>query len=462
MNFNNYLSPFSWRYGSDELRKIWSENNKRLLWRKIWVALAEIQMEYGLVNQAQLKDLKAQENNLDIEKSLDIEKEIHHDLMAELKVFSEQCPVGGGVIHLGATSTDIKDNTTVIQIQQSLNLSIDKLGKLLDEFSRKIDQYANLPVMAYTHIQPAEPTTLGYRLAQYGQDLLIDWQELSKAKQNLMGKGIRGAVGTGAAFAELIGTENLSQFNEKLSKKLGLAFYPVTTQTYPRKQDFLVISALAGLGASLSKFAFDLRILQSPPFGELSEPFGKKQVGSSAMPFKRNPVNSEKINSLARQLAVLPKIAWDNAANSLLERTLDDSANRRTMLPEVFLIADELLATGQSIVQDLQVNHALIEKNLTTYGPFASTERLLMALGKKGANRQEMHERIRKHAMEAWKAIQNNQENPLIDLILSDKEFMNYLSKDEILACFEITTHVGDAPKRAKEFAQQILNTLKI
>ena len=201
----------------------------------------------------------------------------------------------------------------------------------------------HLPLIALTHLQPAEPSTLGYRLASYAQDLLEDWHMLRERRQSLRGKGFKGAVGTGASYAELIGAENLAGFEQRLSEQLGLPFYPVATQVYPRKQDYRVLSALAGLGGSLYKFAFDLRILQSPSLGELSEPFGKKQVGSSAMPFKRNPISAEKIDSLARSLAQMPRVAWDNAAHSLLERTLDDSANRRSLLPEAFLITDELL-----------------------------------------------------------------------------------------------------------------------
>jgi len=314
--------------------------------------------------------------------------------------------------------------------------------------------------MGFTHLQPAEPTTLGYRLAQYAQDLFFDWQNLTRLRDNLKGKGVKGAVGTGASFAELLGKENLPRFEARLSEILGLPFFPVTTQVYPRKQDYEILSALAGLGASLYKFAFDLRLLQSPTIGELSEPFGKKQIGSSAMPFKRNPIRSEKIDSLARMLAQYPRIAWDNAAHTLLERTLDDSANRRTILPEAFLSADEILIVTESIIGGLQINEASMKNNLTQYGPFAAIERVLMNLVKAGADRQKMHERLRQHSLTAWGSIQRGDSNPLIDLISTDEEILNYLSPNELSELMDAGDHLGDAPQRTKQLVESIQTAL--
>jgi adenylosuccinate lyase len=237
---------------------------------------------------------------------------------------------------------------------------------------------------------------------------------------------------------------------------LGLPFFPVTTQVYPRKQDYQVITALAGLGGSLYKFAFDLRVLQSPPIGELSEPFGRQQVGSSAMPFKRNPINAEKIDSLARALAQMPRLAWDNAAQCLLERTLDDSANRRSLLPEAFLISDELLQVSQRILGGLQVNEAAIRRNLEIYAPFAGVERVLMALGKAGANRQEAHERLRRYSMQAWEAIQLGKPNPLAQLLAEDDEISRLLGEETLSMLMQVTRHLGDAPVRARQLAGAI------
>jgi len=451
-----YQSPFSWRYGSVEMREAWSDVRKRRLWRSIWVSLARVESEYGLVTKAQVEELAAHAGQIDLERSLAIEAEIRHDLMAEVKAFAEQCPTAGGIIHLGATSMDIEDNADALRIRCGLDMIVEALDKLLLEFARKIDEYADLPVMAFTHIQPAEPTTLGYRLAMWAQDLLEDRERLARERDGIRGKGFKGAVGTAASYAELVGEDNLERFEERLSEELGLSFYPIATQTYTRKQDYAVVSTLAGLGASLHKFALDLRILQSPPIGELSEPFGSKQVGSSAMPFKRNPINAEKIDSLARSLSVLPQIAWQNAAQSILERTLDDSANRRSMLPEAFLICDEILMTALKILSGLSVNEPSIARTMAAYGPFANTERVLMAMGKAGADRQETHERLREHALAAWAELRSGADNTLAERISGDPFFEKALGHKILDTLMGDSSYVGTAPKRARELAERI------
>jgi adenylosuccinate lyase len=456
MKHDIYQSPFSWRYGSNEMREIWSERIKRITYRRLWVALAKVQSSFGLVTQEQVDDLISQIDNIDIDRSLEIEAEIQHDLMAEIKAFAEQCPIGGGIIHLGATSADIEDNTDVLRIRQSLDILLEKIQTLLLTLANKIENYVDLTVIAHTHLQPAEPTTLGYRLAFYAQDLLMDWEQTKSVRTHLRGKGFRGAVGTSASFSELVGAESLDKFNAMMSDELNLTFFYITTQTYPRKQDYQVVSTLASLGSSLYKFAFDFRVLQSPMFGELREPFLKKQVGSSAMPFKQNPIKGEKIDSLGRYLAQFPRLAWDNTAHCLLERTLDDSANRRILLPESFLVVDELLEVSLQILEGFQVNVDAVEKNFDIYGPFAATERLLMALSKKGADRQEMHEKIRKHTLAAWEEIQKNHLNPVSQLITKDEAFLGYLSKNEIEHYLDATDYLGDAPQRARKMAEKI------
>jgi adenylosuccinate lyase len=454
--FKSYQSTFSWRYGSDEMRQIWSEFTKRLLWRKIWVAVAQVQTELGLVSPEQVNDLRAHAEQVDIDRALEIEKEIHHDLMAELRTFAEQAIAAGGILHLGMTSMDVVDNADVLRIQQSLDLILDRLNHLLDLLAEQIEKWASTPVMAFTHLQPAEPSTLGYRLAVYGQDLLIDRENLLSMRSKLHAKGFKGAVGTSASFVDLLGKENVAFFEQRLSELLGLSFFPVTTQVYTRKQDYDILSALAGLGASMHKLAFDLRFLQSPPVGEMSEPFGDKQVGSSAMPFKRNPIQSEKIDSLARLLAQYPRVAWDNAALSLLERTLDDSANRRTILPEAFLMADELLLTGTKILNAWVVHEAVIARNLEQYGPFAATEGVLMALAKAGADRQAMHERLRDHALKAWSQVMKGEPNPLAHLVQSDEVFQEYLSPSDLQGLMQERERLGLAPERAHFLAKSI------
>jgi adenylosuccinate lyase len=456
LDFETYLSPFTWRYGSPKMRAIWSEAHKRRLWRQVWLALAEAQAEFGLVEAEQVDELRLHVADVDMDRALEIEAEIQHDLMAELKVYAEQAPEGGRILHLGATSADIEDNADVLRVRQALDLVIDELQPLLLEFADKTESWADTPLIAFTHLQPAEPSTLGYRLAIYAQDLFLDWQRLAEVRSGLRGKGMRGAVGTCASYAELIGLDRLAAFEDRVSMLLDLPLYPVTTQVYPRRQDFQVISALAGLGASLYKFAFDLRFLQSPPVGEWHEPFGRQQVGSSAMPFKRNPISAEKINSLARQLAGLPRLAWDNAAHSLLERTLDDSANRRTLLPEAFLIVDELLGTARRLLSGLSIDEAAMARNLAEYGPFAAVERVLAALGKAGADRQEMHERLRQHAMNAWEAVRTGAPNPLAELIPADPRLQAYLPEPELKALMDASHYVGDAPRRARLLAGEI------
>lgn len=459
--YENYQSPFSWRYASQEMRSLWSENNKRRLWRRIWVVLAQVQSEFGLFSSELVSELAMHANEIDVEAAIEIESQIHHDLMAELKVFAAQCPDAGGILHMGATSMDIEDNADAIRLLSAMDLILVKLGELLLAFADRIEETVNIPVIAFTHLQPAEPTTLGYRFAFHAQDILEDWQNLKQIRDSIRGKGFKGAVGTGAAFGELVAMGQLDQFENRLSEILKLKFFPITHQTYPRKQDLSILNALSALGASLYKFAFDVRILQSPPIGELSEPFTKHQVGSSAMPFKRNPINAEKIDSLARQLSLYPQVAWQNAANSLLERTLDDSANRRTILPESFLITDEILKVSLKLIRGLNVNQEAIKRNLETYAPFAMTERIMMLAGKKGADRQEIHELLRQHALMAWQAVQQGQPNPLIQNLQKEPVLQKWISPEEIQQLSELDTYVGFAKERTKSLVEEIRSRIQ-
>jgi len=456
-----YQSPFSWRYGSAEMRDIWSISRTRLLWRKIWSALAEVQTSYGLVREDQAAMLASQASNLDLERSLQLEKELKHDLMAELHVFADQCPGAGGILHLGATSMDIKDNALIMQQVEALGLILSRLKELLGILSDRILKGAETPLLGYTHLQPAEPTTLGYRLAGYGQDLLVGYQDLVGFSGQMKAKGFTGAVGTSASFASLIGENNLLEFQDLMACKLGLEFFPVVNQTYPRLQDFQLITRLAGIGGTLYRFAFDMRILQSPGFGEVAEPFSTKQVGSSAMPFKQNPILSEKINSLGRYLAQLPRIAWDNMAHSLLERTLDDSANQRIYLPEAFLSLDEMVDAVVEILSGLDIRSEMIKRNLKEHGSFLMTEKLLMDLVKAGGDRQEMHEIIRSHALKAWDAVRKGDPNPLVESLSSDPAMLALLDEDRIRSHLDQEAYLGDAPERAKRLAGMIREELE-
>jgi len=308
------------------MRAIWSEAYKRRLWRRVWVALATAQHRAGLVTAEQVADLRAHQDAVNLARSAEIEREIHHDVMAEVRAFAEQCPLGRGIIHLGATSADVQDNADALRVRESLALVLEGMAALLDELADRIETYADHVCMGFTHLQPAEPTTIGYRLAVYAQDLWEDYLALSHLHCHLRGKGIKGAVGTAASYAHLLSETGVSpaELESMVMDELGLEAFPVTTQVYPRKQDYRVLTALAGLAASLYRMAFDVRILQSPPFGEWHEPFASHQVGSSAMPFKRNPIHAENVDSLARYVAAQPRLAWDNAAHSLLEPTLHD------------------------------------------------------------------------------------------------------------------------------------------
>jgi adenylosuccinate lyase len=458
-----FLSPFTWRYGSEEMRTTWSEVHRRRLWRRVWIALAGAQLQAGLVTPEQLADLRAHQEDVDLDRAAEIEAEIHHDLMAELRCFAEQCPVGGPVLHMGATSADIQDNADVLRICEALDLLLERLHVLLADLANSIEARADQVCMGFTHIQPAEPTTVGYRLAIYGQDLLEDYAELRRARTCILGKGIKGAVGTGASYAQLLdGTEvTPADLEAHVMAELGLRAFPAATQVYPRKQDYRVLTVLGGLAASLYRLGFDLRLLQSPPIGEWSEPFGVRQVGSSAMPFKRNPVNAENMDSLARYVAALIRVAWDNAAHSLLERTLDDSANRRLILPEAFLASDELLRRAQRILGGLRIHDEAISRNLAAYGTFAATERLLMALARAGADRQVMHELIRGHAMVAWDAVQRGEPSPLADRLAADPQVLHYLPADHVRELLDASRHVGDAPERARQVAAAIRKQAK-
>ena len=457
-----FISPFTWRYGSEQMRRIWSEANKRRLWRRIWVALARAQREVGLVSPEQVADLEAHQNDVDWERAQQIEEELRHDLMAEIRTYAEQCPIGGGIIHLGATSMDIEDNADALRLREALHLVRQYLLAALEALAEQIEAEAGTVTMAYTHIQPAELTTVGYRLSQYAQDLLEDQRALDALLPTIRGKGFKGAVGTSASYAHLLQDRDMTpqEMEARAMASLDLEAFSVATQTYPRKMDYHVLCVLAGMAQSCYKFALDLRLLQSPVFGEMSEPFGKKQVGSSAMPFKRNPITSESVCSLARYVAGLPRVAWDNAAHSALERTLDDSANRRSVLPSAFLAVDEILRRVARVVRGLRFGREAMARNLATFGPFAATEPLLMALVKAGASRQAMHERIRDCSMVAWAASQRGEANPLVELLAADERITAYLTPAAVRAIMVQGAGVGLAIERSQAMVVTIRGVL--
>ena len=459
-DYSKYTSPFSWRYGSDEMRKIFSEENKYKLWRKIWVELARAQHKEGIVGKEELEDLEKNQDNLEIERIWEIEKDTRHDVVAAIQEFAEKAKIGGGKIHLGATSMDISDNAETIRMTEALDVVEKELKELLKVFGKKIEKYADFACMGYTHLQPAEPTTLGYRFSFYAQDLLMDWELLQFVKKNIKMKGMKGAVGTSASYVKLLNEEKAKKMELEVLEGLGgLESYEITNQTSPRKIEVWVGNLLSSIAQSLYKFAFDLRIMQSAGFGEWQEPFGKLQVGSSAMPFKKNPIKSEQICSLARLVVNLSGTNWDNAAHMLLERTLDDSANRRVVIPEMFLAIDEILTSANNIVDGLSISEEVIRKNLEFHWIFSASELIIVEAVKKGADRQKLHEELREISMRAWKDMHQGKSNPMEDLLTSSPIIGKYLKPAEILQILDAKNHVGNAPQKALELANRIKKT---
>jgi adenylosuccinate lyase len=457
--YDSYLSPFTWRYGSEEMRSLFSEKQKRATWRKVWLSLAEAEASLGLVSPKELASIRRSSGaeSVDIERAHELEKKIRHDLMAELRVFADQAKEGGGKLHLGATSMDIEDNADVVIFASALEMLSSRLVSCLDAAAQRVERHKGLVCMAWTHLQPAEPTTLGYRFANYAQDLVIDIELIESLRRDLKGKGIKGAVGTSASYKKLLGSGKAKRLEEDVMQRLGVGFFDVATQTYTRKLDYLLLSALASVAESCAKFGLDLRVLQSPAFGELSEPIEDTQVGSSAMPFKRNPVAAERMCSLARVVSVMPLIAFMNASNSILERTLDDSASRRIAIPEAFLALDECLAIYEKLMRGLRVYPAMIEKNLERFGAFAGTEALLMELAEKGEDRQEAHELIRVRSFEAWEEVMKGKPNPLERLLGEEKAISSKVPRKRIAALLDPRAHAGRAEESCDEFLAKVV-----
>lgn len=445
------------------MRTIWSEVHKRRLLRRFWVALAAGQHVCGLVSQAQLDDLKANQDRVDLQRAAEIEKSVRHDLVAEIMVYAEQCPVGGAVIHLGATSNDALDNVDAIRMTESMDILLIGLKRLLEVARQKILEWASVPTMAFTHIQPAEPTTVGYRLACYAQDFLRDFQTLQQLRHSIRGKGVKGAVGSAASFQDLLaGTgETPASLEHRVMSQLGLQAFPVATQTMTRKQELDIVAGLCSLASSLHKFALDSRLLQGQMMGEWVEDFGPQQVGSSTMPFKRNPVAAENICSLARQVFGQYSVAWQNHAHTILERSLDDSANRRLFLPEVYLLCDEIVGRATALLSQLALVEGPRKEILSRFGQFSVVERVMLAAVKAGGNRQELHESIRLHCMAAWDAVQSGQESSLAERLSKDKLIASFLDSEEVRRLMvNPEEYVGDTVERAMSMANAISESL--
>lgn len=456
--YNRYTSPLTGRYASDEMQYIFSPDNKFRTWRKLWIALAETERELGLnITEEQINELKAHADDINYETAEAREKEVRHDVMSHVYAYGVQCPSARGIIHLGATSCYVGDNTDLIIMREGLRLVRKKLLNVLNELSKFADHYKSMPTLAYTHFQPAQPTTVGKRASLWMNDLVLDLEDLDFVLDSLKLLGSKGTTGTQASFLELFdgSHEKCRQLDEKIAEKMGFAScYPVSGQTYSRKIDFRVLSVLAGIAQSAHKFTNDIRMLQH--MKEIEEPFEKNQIGSSAMAYKRNPMRSERIASISDYV-------MSNLMNPMLvsstqwfERTLDDSANKRLSVPEGFLAVDGILDLYLNVVDGLVVYPKVIRKHLMAELPFMATENIMMDAVKAGGDRQELHEKIRQLSMKAGKHIkEEGGENNLLSLIAADPSF--HLTLEQLEASMQPERYVGRAPEQVTAFIDEVV-----
>ena len=450
-----YESPLNSRYASREMKYIFSPDFKFRTWRKLWIALAESEQELGLpITDEQIAELKAHADDINYDDAEAREREVRHDVMSHVYAYGVQCPKAKGVIHLGATSCYVGDNTDVIIMTEGLKLIRKKMVNLIDRLAKFADEYKTMPCLAFTHFQPAQPTTVGKRASLWLMDLLMDFSALEFQLSQMRLLGSKGTTGTQASFMELFegDTEKVVALDRKIAEKMGFSsVFPVSGQTYPRKLDSQVLFVLSGVAQSAHKFSNDLRLLQH--LKEIEEPFEAHQIGSSAMAYKRNPMRSERIASLARYVIADTTNPAVTAATQWFERTLDDSANKRISIPEAFLATDAILELYINIVSGLVVYPKMIEKRLNDELPFMATENILMAAVKKGGDRQELHERIRQHSMAAGKVVKvEGKPNDLLERIAADPAFG--MTIEELRAELVPQNFVGRAPQQVAQFLQ--------
>lgn len=450
---NIYESPLSSRYASDEMQYIFSPDKKFSTWRRLWVALARAEMELGLpITPAQVEELEAHLTDIDYEAAAQYEKKLRHDVMAHVHTYGECCPNAMPIIHLGATSCYVGDNTDIILMREALCLVRDKLVRVLDALAKFADQYKALPTLGFTHFQPAQLVTVGKRATLWMNELLMDLDEVDYRISHLQLLGSKGTTGTQASFLELFegDHEKCRELERKVAHEMGFSStVPVSGQTYSRKVDTAVLSTLSGIAQSASKFATDLRLLCH--LKEVEEPFEKNQIGSSAMPYKRNPMRCERICALARYVMVDALNPAITAAGQWFERTLDDSANKRLSVPEAFLAVDAILNIYANVASGLVVHEKVIERHILEELPFMASENIMMDAVKRGGNRQELHERIRVLSQEAGRNVKDKGlSNNLIDLIAADPMFG--MSKEELTAHLEPARYIGRCPEQVSEF----------
>lgn len=455
---DRYQSPLSERYASKEMQYIFSPDMKFRTWRKLWIALAETEKELGLpITEEQIEELKAHADDINYEVAKEREKLVRHDVMSHVYAYGQQCPKAKGIIHLGATSCYVGDNTDIIVMAEALKLIRKKLVSVIDELSRFADRYKAQPTLAFTHFQPAQPTTVGKRATLWLQEFLMDLEDLEYVSGSLKLLGSKGTTGTQASFLELFegDQETIDKIDPIIAKKMGFsACYPVSGQTYSRKVDTRVLNILAGIAASAHKMSNDIRLLQH--LKEVEEPFEKNQIGSSAMAYKRNPMRSERIASLSRYVIVDALNPAITSATQWFERTLDDSANKRLSVPEGFLAIDGILDLCLNVVDGLVVYPKVIEKHLMAELPFMATENIMMDAVKAGGDRQELHERIRELSMEAGKNVkEKGLDNNLLELIAADPSFN--LSLDELKKAMDPTRYTGRAKEQVDTFLANVV-----
>ena len=461
MDNKSYQNPLAGRYASKEMSFNWSPQKKHSTWRRLWVALARSEKELGLnITDKQVAEMESHIDDIDFEKVSAREKELRHDVMSHIHVFGEQCPSAMPIIHLGATSCFVTDNTELIQLRDGLKIIKSKLLKVMSRFAERAEEYASMPTLGFTHYQPAQLTTIGKRFLLYLQDFLFDFERLEEELTKLSFRGVKGTTGTQASFLSLFdgNHKKVKQLDNRVAEEMGFdKTIAVCGQTYTRKIDYYILSILSGISQSAYKFAGDLRLLSN--LKEIEEPFGSSQIGSSAMAYKRNPMRSERICSLARYVMSLPANAANTHASQWFERTLDDSANRRIVLPEAFLGTDVILSLVYNIIDGLQVWPNVVASRIKNELPFMATENIMMAVVKKGGNRQELHEAIRCHSMDAARQVKEcGSRNDLIDRIKNDSLFSAIHNEiDDLIKAEEF---IGRAPEQVIEFLKNDVKPL--
>ena len=461
MSTDRYVSPLSERYASKEMQYIFSPDMKFRTWRRLWIALAETEKELGLpITQEQIDELKAHKDDINYDVAKERERQVRHDVMSHVYAYGVQCPKAKGIIHLGATSCYVGDNTDIIVMTEALKLVKKKLVNVIAELAKFAEKYKDLPTLAFTHFQPAQPTTVGKRATLWMQEFMLDLEDLNYVLSTMKLLGSKGTTGTQASFLELFDgdQETIDKIDPMIAEKMGFKqCYPVSGQTYSRKVDTRVVNILAGIAASAHKFSNDIRLLQH--LKEVEEPFEKSQIGSSAMAYKRNPMRSERIASLSRYVMIDALNPAITSATQWFERTLDDSANKRLSVPEGFLAIDGILDLCLNVVDGLVVYPKVIEKRLMAELPFMATENIMMDAVKAGGDRQELHERIRELSMEAGRNVkEKGLDNNLLELIAADSAFN--LSLEDLQKTMEPSRYVGRAKEQVDAYLNRVIRPL--